>query len=185
MNLDEIKLKANTLGDEFGKTQQRRDLWKSQTKGQVLSILNAVKDEYKTLFYTQAVDAIKNQEFVNLHLLQRHSNIFEIDERGDGSKSIHAYLIDGGYLVYTQAVNGRIYVIISYPYVAGIIERIQDKVVGCYEPSDISEKLVLDHVKQYLDEMLRWENHNASTSSIGFDYQQKKLGERDDLEVVK
>lgn len=168
MTLEIIKSKAQSLAQELSKIPIRRKMWNEVTKNLIFDTLTKIKNETSLDWYVQKIDTLINQEFVNLNFGKRPSGITEVSNEGSttSSKSI---VIKGGYIVYTQAVNGKIYVIISYPYVENIIHPIPPLTVACLEPNDINEGLIYIHIDKFLNEMLLWQN-SSSNNGLGFKY---------------
>ena len=114
MELEQIKQKANKLFEDLKKIDQRRIYWRQKTRELIFNTFTKVKNEANLEWYIQKIDEIKNQEFVNIHFKNRQSGILAVQIHNKQKKS-KSYLIEGGNLTYSQAANGKIFSIISYP----------------------------------------------------------------------
>ena len=166
MGFENIKSKANKLAADIKRTDARRQYWNDNTKKLIYDTLSNVKGDTTLDWSIQKIDEYKNREFVNIQLSRRHTGIIETERFSDKVKS-KAYLIEGGFLTFTQAVNGKIYSIISYPYVEDLISKMDALIIGLFDPEEITEDLIFQHVEIFLDEMIKWQN-NHPKEPIGF-----------------
>lgn len=166
MELENIKIKSDKLIAEMQLTTERRLEWNQKTKELIYNTLTKIKSETRLAWSVQKIDEIKNQEFVNIHLNARPSGIVET-ERLDSKVTSKVYSIESGYLTFTQSVNGKIYSIISYPFVQDIIPPMEVLPLGLFDPNEITENLIVQHVEMFLDEMIKWQS-NYPKVPIGF-----------------
>jgi hypothetical protein len=100
----------------------------------------------------QELDWIHNQEAVNL--------VFESfpPELMDCTNRIPAYqFIPGGALVFSQSHNGDVFVFVLFPPVDTVPVENAPVDLGVFTPEEISEKLILEKVDEFLKAMIKWE----------------------------
>ncbi len=129
---------------------QRRDLWTNATRARLKDTLDAIVVEANNQhFLVQENISAKNWESVNLVLTAQPSGII-IDRK--------VVLQSASALIFSQIYNGKIMVCIQYPSIDGIVEKSADLVLGYYEPSSLTEDVIMNSFKSYMDELNKWEN---------------------------
>ncbi|MCO6486558.1 MAG: hypothetical protein J5I41_12355 [Saprospiraceae bacterium] len=90
--------------------------------------------------------------------------------------NIHRDLIKhNGSLIYQQLFNGKILVLINYPYIESYGQPAPPKTIGIYRPEELKPPFFLRHLETFVQEITYWEdyddddNGNAQSSQrIGF-----------------
>ncbi|MCK4568891.1 MAG: hypothetical protein KAT76_01295 [Bacteroidales bacterium] len=152
---------------------RKRETWQNETQGLLIKTLNEVVENYKINWHVQTVELAKNYGGGNLALKSRPAGILKKD--GD---SIKNYITKGGGLIFSQAYNGDIFVIISYPHVEDIVKQANHEVLKRLKPSQITRDLILQKVSIFLQRMAEWEG-DTQGSSLGF-----KFAKDDEMQYV-
>lgn len=165
---DDIKVAFEKYTDTLKKTSERRDLWTNETKAKIIETLTLVKDSFKFDWQVQRIEGTQNYQTINICFNQKHSGIVDvtIDEATGKQKSFKVYTKHGGYLAYCQSYNGKINVIIGFPYIDEWVSQMDIKVIDTIEPVQVTEELISKHVIKFLDMMTEWEGKDRD--SIGF-----------------
>jgi hypothetical protein len=116
----------------------------------------------------QTVRVVDNQHTVNIIFNRAHSGLID---RSQGQDKLISYIKYGGGLVFTQAYNGDVFVLIGFPHVENNIEETEDyKLIERVSPEKITEEYIIERFNEFLDQMLKWEKAELGygTSPIGF-----------------
>jgi hypothetical protein len=75
-----------------------------------------------------------------------------------------------GSLVYQQLFNGKIIVIIQYPFIENYGEPRPPKTVAIYRPEELSEPFLIRHLEEFIQEITDWEDFDDDepNKKIGF-----------------
>lgn len=162
MKIEDLKEKVNGLTQAQQNIEANRETWAEKTKPLLIDILGRIAKEFPIGWHVQKLDWDKNLEGVNITFGPTNSGIKTKTET-----SVKAHIKHGGTIVFSQAYNGEIFVIILYPYVDEFVGKIENKVLGKFPPSAIDENFIVSRVAEFLDEMKKWEESTPS-SIIGF-----------------
>jgi len=163
MNYERIKSKAEKFQNALLETIRKRDLWDKQTKDLIYSILSTIKGHANLDMQVQKVPGGKNMEAVNLQFNKSSSGL--VENAGHSTKVFVKY---GGYIAFSQAYNGDIWVIMAYPYVEEFVSQKEHEVLDKVAPENITEDYIIDKVEHFLDRMTEWETGKFQTEAIGF-----------------
>ncbi|MBK8554539.1 MAG: hypothetical protein IPL65_01635 [Lewinellaceae bacterium] len=118
-------------------TKRYRETWHSSLKNELLGFLEQVTSIAKLSCVVEARADIENLEAVVVSLGSAASGLGE--PVGDG---LHRELIKkNGALVYQQLFNGKILVLINYPYIEKYGEPQPPKTVAIYRPEELKAPL--------------------------------------------
>lgn len=74
-----------------------------------------------------------------------------------------------GSLVYQQLFNGKILVLIHYPYIEGFGEPRTPKTIAIYRPEEIKEPFIIRHLEEFMQEIINWEDYDDDApQKIGY-----------------
>ncbi len=65
--------------------------------------------------------------------------------------------IQGCALIFSQSYNGEVHVIIMFPIIDNIHVENNTIDLGIYDPNEITEKVIIEKVDEFLKEMIKWE----------------------------
>ena len=75
-----------------------------------------------------------------------------------------------GSLIYQQLFNGKVIVLISYPYIENYGEPRPPKTIAIYRPEELREPFFIRHMEEFLSELTTWEDYDDDEpiQRIGF-----------------
>jgi hypothetical protein len=133
----------------FDELNNRRALWSTQVKEVIYKTLTQINSNFEHLVWHVG----KNETIKNLEAVY-----WTMGEEISGFTLKNKHLIrHGGYLNFAQLANGKVIVMISYPYIEdGIRDEIQPKNIGEYHPSKITEELIIEKAEEFIEEINDW-----------------------------
>ena len=168
MKIEDLKAKVDNFSNALENIEFNRETWAEKTKPLLQQTLKQIASEYPIGWHVQTLDWDKNLEGVNITFGPTNSGIKTRTET-----SVKAYTKHGGTIVFSQAYNGEVFVIILYPHVDEFVGQSEHKVLGRFAPTDITETFIVKQVSEFLDEMVKWENATPS-ANIGFKTHQQE-----------
>ncbi|MDB5268747.1 MAG: hypothetical protein JWP58_1787 [Hymenobacter sp.] len=171
MTIETIKQKGEQLKAALATIESNRKLWQDEKKGLLKTTLEQIKSELGFDMQVQSLTYTTNSEGINLTFNNGYSGIYEKTKT-----SMKSYAKHGGYIVFSQAYNGKVFVIIGYPYIEGIVTQGDAIAVGKFNPEEITADFIYKQVSFFLDEMIKWEidtsvdsqEDEARANSVGF-----------------
>ena len=151
-------------------TKAYRERWEKQLKALIVSELENMLKITGLQGTIETSDKIRNLEYVILSLGSEESGIAEIV-----SDKVDKPLIkQNGSLVYQQLFNGKIQVIVGYPFIEGFGEPRPAKVISIYRPEEIKSPFIVRHMEEFIKELTQWEDYDdddQAPAKIGFNVQ--------------
>ena len=163
MKLEDLKGDVESYRKTLTEINQKRKLWHTETRVLITETLKKITQTYELDWDVFIAESTRNLEGVNLTFGNSFSSVYSENE--DGKKS---YTKTGGNLVFSQAYNGDVFIILLTPSIDDF-QSSQDsqKVIGKVNPSKIDEEFIIQHVSQFLMELADWESLR-STHVVGF-----------------
>ena len=147
-----------------------RERWSKQLKALIVSELENMLKVTGLHGTIETSDKIRHLEYVILSLGSEESGISEIiSEKVDKPLIKH-----NGSLVYQQLYNGKIQVMIGYPYIEGFGEPRPAKVIAIYRPEEVKTPFLVRHMEDFIKEFSAWEDFDDDDQAIpkiGFNLQ--------------
>jgi hypothetical protein len=167
-NHDKVKTAFDKYVDTLKTVQERRQLWKTETKDKIIEILTLIQNSFKFDWHIQRLEQIENYQTININCNNQSSGMVEtiIDNETGKPKKFKAYVKYGGYLAYCQSYNGKINVIIGFPYIEEWVTQKDAEVIATIEPNQMTEEMISQHVIKFLQTMTEWEGMDRPP--IGF-----------------
>ncbi len=154
------------------KTSERRKLWTSETKNIIIETLTAIQKTFKMGWRIQKLEQTENYQTINIHIDNHSSGIIQTNNNGTSIKSFTKY---GGYLAYCQSYNGKINVIIGFPYIEEWVSQMDIKVIATIEPNEVTEELITNNIIHFLKTMEEWEGKDREPREpVGYKLQEEK-----------
>ncbi len=151
-------------------TKSYRERWTSFLRGHILSELENMLKVTGLEGKVEVVDKVRHLEFIVLSLGSEESGISEIIN----DKTDKPLIKHNGSLVYQQLFNGKIQVMIGFPYIEGFGEPRSPKVISIYRPEEIKSPFLVRHMEDFIKEITMWEDYDDDdqpASKIGFQMQ--------------
>lgn len=168
MNLEfrNLQQKVNRYKEVLKNTEIYRKVWVDELSQKVLDQLNYIIGQVGLDGEVEVRTELDNLEAITLSLGTVHSGMsHRVNDR------IRRQLIkQNGSLVYQQLFNGKIMVLIQYPFIENYGEPRPPKTVGIYRPEELKEPFFLRHVEEFLQEVTLWEDYDDDEphQRIGF-----------------
>ncbi len=151
-----FQTKVERYGAVLKNTEQYRAIWKKSLKKDLLTILQKAADTAKLLCTVEERSDIHNLEAVALSLGTSNSGLGE--PVGEG---LHRDLIkQNGSLVYQQLFNGKILVLINYPFIEKYGQPQPPKTLAIYRPEEIKEPYLIRHLEAFISDITDWEDYD-------------------------
>jgi len=157
MDIGTLQSKVNTYKEILGNTANYRKDWGETIKPMILKNLNAIVKESGLKAAVEVRDDIENLEVIILSLGQEHSGI---SEKIQGSSIKRHMIKNNGALVYQQLFNGKIMILIMYPFIEGYGEPKPPKNLEILRPEELKEPYIVRHVESLLQEVIQWEDYD-------------------------
>ena len=140
----------------------KKTTWQTKTKVLIKNTLTAICNQYKIGWKVQELNWIGSNEAINITFDSFPKDLI------DCTNQIPAYqFIPGGSLVFSQSYSGDVHTFILLPYVDQIPLEKSSIELETYRPSNISEKIIIEKVDEFLKQMIKWEVPNVK-NQIGF-----------------
>ena len=157
MDLGSLPAKVNAYKKILANTIQYRNEWKEGLKDMIIDTLNHINDSTDLGGKVIIKDHIENMEAVVLDLGRVHSGMRELIQDSDIKKTI--VKTQGG-LIYQQLFNGKIMVMIVFPYIEGYGEPRPPKNVEILRPEELKQGFVIRHFEEFIKEITEWEDYD-------------------------
>lgn len=148
-------------------TIEYRKAWKDHLKNDIIEDLEEMIElsglEAKVISKTQ----IENLEAVVLTLGESKSGLFhKVNENVDRHMIKH-----NGALLYQQLFNGKIMVMINYPYIENYGQPHQPKTLAIYRPEELKKPYFIRHMEEFISEITLMEDFDDDepNQKIGFE----------------
>lgn len=140
----------------------KKTKWKESTKPLLLKTLKAVAFKYKIGWKVQELNWIYNSEAINISFESFPEELMDCTNRIPTFQ-----FIPGGALVFSQTYSGDVYIFVLYPEIEAASTENNMIEFGIMNPSEITEKVIIDKVDDFLKEMIQWEVPNKRTK-VGY-----------------
>jgi len=170
--LTSLRGKIQQLKLVLENTKNYREIWTASLKEKIKSDIAFMTQETGLDVDIEVRDQITNLEAIVISLGKKNSGISErLEDDLDRPLIRH-----GGLLVYQQLFNGKILVMINYPFIEGYGEPSPPRNIAIYRPEEIKTPFILRHLEEFVKEIAEWEDYDdddVATKKIGFnvDYQ--------------
>ena len=151
-------------------TKSYRERWASTLKAQIINDLDNMLKVSGLQGTIEPSDKIKHLEYIVLSLGTEESGIAEIVN----DKLSKPLIKNNGTLVYQQLYNGKIQVMIGYPFIEGFGEPRPPKLISIYRPEEIKTPFILRHMEEFVKEITQWEDFDDddhAAAKIGYQIQ--------------
>lgn len=152
MTIDHLEERIKDYTLSLEKVLQKKREWESSARPCILRTLEEIRDKFPIGWTVQQFNWMWYNEAVNITFKTLPEGLEHLAKgSGDGE------LIKGGALVFSQLHNGDVSVMVLFPFIDTVSADSGTLDLGTYRPEEISEKLVIEKVDEFLKEMIRWE----------------------------
>lgn len=136
--------------------EQYRSFWHKSLKKDMLELLTKAAAFAQLPCTVEERNDIHNLEAVVVSLGTARSGLGE--PVGDG---LHRDLIkQNGSLVYQQLFNGKILVLINFPYIEKYGQPQPPKTIAIYRPEELKEPYFIRHLETFITDITNWEDYD-------------------------
>ncbi|MCF8239247.1 MAG: hypothetical protein K9I85_13885 [Saprospiraceae bacterium] len=170
-DLSNLQRKVETYHEILNNTIAYRNVWKDELKAEIMLNLTELAEKAGLNGTVE-----EREELVNLGGV-----IFSLGAEKSGmshevAENIQRDMIkQNGSLIYQQLFNGKIMVLINYPFIENYGQQSQPKPVGIYRPEELKKPFLVRHMEAFVQEMINWEDYDdddnggaKAQQSIGF-----------------
>lgn len=137
-------------------TLEYRKVWKSALKKNIKAQLHSLVEAGGLPAVLEEREDIHNLEAVVLTLGVAESGLGE--SLGSGLR--RDLIKQNGSLVYQQLFNGKILVLINYPFIEKYGQPQPPKTIAIYRPEELKEPYFLRHVETFVSDITAWEDYD-------------------------
>ncbi len=162
-----LKRKVEQYKEVLTNTKSYRQVWSEELSQKILDQLNYIMGEVGLDAEVEVRSGLENLEAVTLSLGTVRSGMYQ--RVNDHLK--RDLIKHNGTLVYQQLFNGKVLVLIQYPYIESYGEPRPPKTVGIYRPEELRDPFFCRHVEEFMQEVTLWEDYDDDEphQRIGFE----------------
>lgn len=156
MKIEHLEAHINDYRASIKTVVDKKTIWETKTKVLIRHTLNAVCKQYSIGWKVQELNWIGTNEAINITFDSFPKALI------DCTNQIPAYqFIQGGALVFSQSYSGDVHTFILFPYVPQMATENNSVALQIYNPKDITKKVIIENVDDFLKEMIKWDVPNT------------------------
>ncbi len=166
MEIQNFKKKVATYKTILKNTRAYRTVWKEKLRDKIINKLTEITNEAELDVEITTKSDFENLEAVILSLGDVKSGMYQ-----EVSDSIKRHLIKhNGSLVYQQLFNGKVMVVVNYPFIENYGQPHPPKTIAIYRPDELREPFFVRHLEVLMNEITNWEDYDDDEPNqrIGF-----------------
>lgn len=162
MNVEHLQERVLDYKNSIETVVAKKTKWNTDTKPLLLKTLKSITAMYAIGWKVQELNWIHNSEAVNISFESFPAELM------DCTNKIPTFqFIPGGALVFSQTYSGDVFIFVLYPEVEGMTMENNIVEFGVMNPSEITAKIIIEKVDDFLKEMIEWEVPNKRTK-VGY-----------------
>ena len=165
--LNNLKRKVVNYKEVMANTRSYREVWKESLRDKITSILEMMVKGCDLGATVELRSDMENLEAIVMSLGDVKSGIWQ-----EIGSDIKRHMIKhNGSLIYQQLFNGKVIVLINYPFIENYGQPRQPKTIGIYRPEELKEPFFVRHMEEFITDISNWEDYDDDEPSkkIGFD----------------
>jgi uncharacterized protein YihD (DUF1040 family) len=136
-------------------TQNYRAAWQNGLKTAIMEQLKKMAEECGLQYNLEVRSEIINLEAIVFSLGSIASGL------GESVAGVRRDLIkQNGSLVYQQLFNGKVLVLINFPYIEKYGQPQPPKTIAIYRPEELKEPYFLRHLETLINDVTTWEDYD-------------------------
>jgi len=166
-DLNNLKRKITTYKEIVANTRYYRDVWKETLRDKIMNMLEGMVSGCDLGATVELRSDMENLEAIVLSLGDVKSGMWQ-----EINSNIKRHLIKhNGSLIYQQLFNGKVIVLINYPFIENYGQPRPPKTIGIYRPEEMKEPFFVRHMEEFITDITNWEDYDDDEPSkkIGFD----------------
>jgi hypothetical protein len=165
--LNNLKRKVANYKEVMENTRTYREVWKESLRDKITSVLEMMVKGCDLGATVELRSDMENLEAIVMSLGDVKSGIWQ-----EIGSDIKRHMIKhNGSLIYQQLFNGKVIVLINYPFIENYGQPRQPKTIGIYRPEELKEPFFVRHMEEFITDISNWEDYDDDEPSkkIGFD----------------
>ena len=155
MEYSNISAKVETYQTILSNTKNYRKEWGASLKDMIVDTLNDIITQTKLPAYVEVKDEIENLEVIGMSL---GTEISGIAEKLPGNKTKRPFIKSNGSLIFQQLFNGKIMIMIMYPYIEGYGQPKPPRTLEILRPHEMKIPFIIRYTEEFLKEVIEWED---------------------------
>lgn len=131
---------------------EKKILWKIKIKTFLVKTLQNIVEKHPIGWCVQELNWIGTNDAVNITF-----DAFPNEFMEKINQLPNYQFIQGGALVFSESYNGNVRITILFPLMENVSIEDSSLELGVYSPVDITEKLIVEMVDEFLKEIIKWE----------------------------
>lgn len=161
-----LKRKVSQYKEVLQNTENYRVTWHESLKQHIKDALQKLIDITGLSATIETRSEMENLEAVVVTLGESQSGMYQ-----QVSNDIQRHLIKhNGSLIYQQLFNGKVIVLVQYPYIENYGEPNPPKTIAIYRPEELNSTYFARHLEDFIQEITKWEDYDDDEphKKIGF-----------------
>ena len=158
MELGPVTAKVEQYKTIISNTQNYRKDWKESLREMIEKTLDEINKTSGLGARIEVQDNVENLEVIIFTLGQDHSGIAE--KIGENTSLTRPMIKNNGALIYQQLFNGKVMIMVSYPFIEGYGQPRPPKMVEILRPEEFKPGYIIRHVDEFLKEVIEWEDYD-------------------------
>jgi hypothetical protein len=151
-----LKRKVERYKEVLENTQRYRTLWQSSLRKSIVDRLGELAGAVGLECDIEERSDIENLETVVLSLGHAESGLGE-PVGGDMRRSL---IKQNGSLVYQQLFNGKVLVLINFPFIEKYGQPQPPKTIAIYRPEELKDPYFQRHLETFISDVTNWEDYD-------------------------
>lgn len=152
MKIEHLEERINDYKTSIKTVVEKKIYWEKKTRKLLVKTLNDIVKQYNIGWRVQELNWINTNEAINITF-----DSFPPDIINKTNLIPTFQFIQGGALVFSQSYSGNVNVFTLYPLIQNMMENENGSDISIYTPQEITEKLIIEKVDDFLKEMIDWE----------------------------
>lgn len=169
-----LKRKVEQFKQTLNNTLRNRERWQTDLKATLLATLRQASEAAGLNCTIEEHMDIVNLESVVLSLGASNSGLGE----SVGNDMRRDLVKQNGALVYQQLFNGKILVVVNYPFIEKYGQPQPPKQIAIYRPEELNPPHFVRHLEEFMTEVTAWEDFDDDQfvphQVIGFKHLQEE-----------
>lgn len=161
-----LKRKVSQYKEVLQNTEKYRAVWHESLKQNIRDTLQQLIEQTELGAIIEDRSEMENLQAVVLTLGESKSGMYQ-----QVASDIQRHLIKhNGSLIYQQLFNGKVIVLIQYPYIENYGEPNPPKTIAIYRPEELNNTYLTRHLEDFVQEITKWEDYDDDepNKKIGF-----------------
>ena len=162
-----LKRKVSQYKEVLANTASYRKVWKESKRAEIEQILKELNVATSLEARIETRSEIENLEAVVLTLGQSKSGMYQ-----KVNEEVNRHLLKhNGSLVYQQLFNGKIIVLINFPFIENYGQPRPPKTIAIYRPEELREPYFVRHLEEFVHDITTFEDYDDDdepNQRIGF-----------------